>query len=140
MGGSEKGCEWHLGVTVNKNKISKPKISLINHIDTPPNTTSINMKEIADSGENIHLSRKSTHTMAPAMMDNEMKARLIDGITMESTHIATLQLPGLSKLARQIHIFPKMKTAPLISLGVLCDDGCTIILNKQAMSIHNNGE
>ena len=59
---------------------------------------------------------------------------------MESTHIATLQLPGLSKLSRQIQIFPKMQTAPLISLGVLCDDVCTITLDKQAMYIQNNGE
>ena len=60
-----------------------------------------------------------------------MKARLPDGSTMESTHIATLQLPGLSKQAKQIQIFPKMKTSPLISLGVLFDDGCTITLEKK---------
>ena len=54
--------------------------------------------------------------------------------------IATLQIPGISKLVRQIHIFPKMQTAPLVSLGVLCDDVCTTTLYKQAMSINNNGE
>ena len=69
-----------------------------------------------------------------------MKARLTDVSTMELTHIATLQLPGLSRLARQIHIFPKMQTSPLILLGVLCDYGCTITLDKQEISIQNNGE
>ena len=69
-----------------------------------------------------------------------MTAILPDGSTMESSHIATLQLPGLRNQARQIHIFPKMKTAPLISLGVLCGDGCTITLDKQDMSVHNNGQ
>ena len=58
------------------------------------------MLEISDSGENIHLARQSTPTMAPVIMDNEMKERLPDGSTMELTHIATLQLPGLSRLAR----------------------------------------
>ena len=58
--------------------------------------------------------------MAPVIMDNEIKARLPYGITMELTHKTTIQLPDISKLARQIHIFPKMQTAPLISLGVLC--------------------
>ena len=33
-----------------------------------------------------------------------------------------------------------MKTDPLISLGVLCDYGCTITLDKQDMSVHNNGQ
>ena len=59
---------------------------------------------------------------------------------MEYTHIATLQLPGLSKQARKIHIFPKIQIAPLIPLEVLCDDGYTITLEKQEMSIEKNGE
>ena len=98
------------------------------------------MLVIADSGAHIYLVRQVTPTMVPVIMDIEMKARLPDGSTMESTHIATLQLPGVSRLVRQIHIFPKIQIAPLISLGVLCDDGCTITLYKQAMSIHKNGE
>ena len=59
---------------------------------------------------------------------------------MESSHIATVQFSGLSKKARQIHIFPKMKTAPLISLVVLFYDGCTITLDKQDMSVQKNGQ
>ena len=70
MGGSEKGCELKLGCMYNKIKISNPKISLINHIDTPTNPTSTNMLSIADSGENIHLAIQTTPTMAPVIMDN----------------------------------------------------------------------
>ena len=33
-----------------------------------------------------------------------------------------------------------MNTVPLTSLGVLCDDGCTITLDKQDMSVQNNGK
>ena len=72
------------------------------------------MLAIADSGANIHLEKQSKTTMAPVIMSNKMKSRLPDGITMESSHIMTLQLPGLSKQVRQIHIFPKIKTPPLI--------------------------
>ena len=140
MGGIEKGCELRLGSIYNKIKISNPKISLANHIYTPPNSNSTNILSITDYGANIHLVRQSISTMAPLIMDNEMKVRLSDGSTIDSTHIATLQIPGLRKLARQIHIFPKMQTAPLISLGVSCNYGCTITIYKQAMSIHNNGE
>ena len=60
-----------------------------------------------------------------------MKEILPDGSTMESTHIETLQILGLSKQSRQIHIPPKMQTPPLLSLGVLCDDICTITLDKE---------
>ena len=98
------------------------------------------MLAIAGSGANIHLARQATSTMDPLVIDNEIKARLPDGSTMESTHIATLQLPGISKIVIQIHILPKMQTAPSISLGFLCDYGCTITLDKLTISIHNNGE
>ena len=59
-----------LGEIDNKIKISNPKISLTIHIDTPPNPTSTNMIEIADSGTNIHLARQATHKMVRVIMDN----------------------------------------------------------------------
>ena len=58
------------------------------------------MLAITDSGANIYLAKQATPTMAPAITENYMKARLPDGITMDYTHIETLHLPGISKLAR----------------------------------------
>ena len=78
--------------------------------------------------------------MASFITPNDTTLRLQDGITMESSNIAALQIPGLSKQARQIHIYPKIKTAPLLSLGVLCDNGFTITLQKQDISVQNNGQ
>ena len=72
------------------------------------------MLSIADSGANIHLAKLSTPLMAPVTIENDMKEGLPDGSTMESTHIATLQLPGLGKQVRQIHICPNIQTDPLI--------------------------
>ena len=57
---------------------------------------------------------------------------------MESSYIATLQLPGLRKQARQIHVLPKMKTSLLISLEVVCDYGYIITPEQQDMSVQNN--
>ena len=76
--------------------------------------------------------------MAPVIISNEIIERLPDRSTMDSSHIVTLHLPGISKQARHIHILPQMKTAPLISLGVLSDDGFTITLDKQDMSVQEN--
>ena len=78
--------------------------------------------------------------MAPVTTSNGIIARPPDGIKMEYSHIVTLQLPGLSKQARQTHIDPKMKKAPLILLGVLFYYGCTITLDKQEMSVQKNGQ
>ena len=98
------------------------------------------MLAIADSSVNIHPARQATPKMDPVVMENEMKARLPDGRTMDYTHITILHLQGLIIQARHIHISPKMQTAPLISLGVQCDDGCTTTIDKQEISNQNNGK
>ena len=87
--------------------ISTPKLSFINNIGTPPNYPSKHMLEIAESGANIHLVKQATKTRTPVIMRNYTTARPQDGITMESSHIVTLKLPGLRKQARHIHISPK---------------------------------
>ena len=76
--------------------------------------------------------------MPPVNMSNDMTARQPYVSTTDYSNIATLQKPGLSKKSRQIHIFPKMQRYPLISLGVLCDYGCTNTLDKQDMSVQKN--
>ena len=125
---------------VNKLEMSNPKNSLINCISTTPIYPVKNTLEIVDSGMNKHLSNQATKTKAPVIISNEMKEILTDGITMESSHIAKLHITGPSKQSRHIQTVPKTKTSPLISLGVLCDDGWTITLDKQDMSVQKNGK
>ena len=78
-------------------------------------------------------SKTSHHYNGPYNNVKKITARQPDESTMEPLHITTLQLSGLSKQSRKIHIFPKMKTAPLISLVVLYVDGCTTALDKKEM-------
>ena len=80
--------------------MTNPKISLMNCIRTPPKSPSKNTLEVADSGANLHLAKQATTTMAPVIISNEIPARLPHESTMESSQIATLQLPGIIKQAR----------------------------------------
>ena len=113
---------------MNKIKMSTHKISLINNIGTPPNSTIKYTPANSESGANIHLSNKSTPTMPIVIMSKELILWLIDGSTMESSHVVTLQIPGITPKAIKIHISPKTRIAALIFLGVLFDDVCTITL------------
>ena len=99
---------------MNKIKILTPKISLINNIGTPSNSPRHYKLEIADSGANIHISNEATPTMDPVIIPTNITLRLIDGNTMELSHAMTLQIPGITKKTRQIHIFPKIRTVSLI--------------------------
>ena len=92
----------------------------------------------AGTSHHIHLSKQATTTMAPFLMSNNIASKLPDWIKIESSHVVTIQLPGISKQDSQIHIFPKMRIAPLMSLGVLCDYVCTIRQDKQEISVQNN--
>ena len=64
---------------------------------------------------------------------------LPNGGTMTSTHTQILDIPSLPKDACTQHLFPEMRTTGLLSIGQLCDHGCTakfscsrlIICNKQ---------
>ena len=76
--------------------------------------------------------------MAPVIITNDTTARIPHGSTMESSHTETHQLPGLRKQYRKIKIYKKMKASSLISLGVLCDDICTITIDKKYMSVQKN--
>ena len=84
--------------------MSNPKISLINCIETPPNSPSKNTLLIADSGANIQQEKQGATKMSPVIISNDMTKRLIDEITLESSKIATLQISGPIKQACQIHI------------------------------------
>ena len=125
---------------MNKIKIRIPKISSNNSIRISHTYPGNYTLAIADSGVNILLANEATPTMVPGLMSNNITARLPDGITMESSHVATLQLSGLTKKAIQIHSYPKIITSPLILLGILCDDGCTITLDQHDMQFQNNGQ
>ena len=98
------------------------------------------MLAITDSSENIHLEKQAITITPPLIISNETIARLPDGNTMESSHIATIQISGIIKQEMQIHILPNTKIAPLISLGLLCDGGCNITLDKKDMSVQKNGQ
>ena len=86
---------------------------------------------ITESGANIHIANQATPTMAPVIISKDMTERIPDRITIELSYVATPQLIGMSKTYTQIHINPKMRTAPLILLGVLCDYGFSITLDQQ---------
>ena len=105
-------------------------MSLTYNIKTLPNSPTKDNLSVTEFGMNIHLSNISTPTVAPVTCTHTTEEKLPDGKTMESTHVATLPIPGMSKKAKIIQIYPTMKTAPLICLEVLCYDGCTNTRDK----------
>jgi hypothetical protein len=59
---------------------------------------------------------------------------LPDGATILSTHTGLLQIPGLPASARLAHIFPSLQSNSLLSIGQLCDHGCSSIFTNNAVT------
>ena len=60
---------------------------------------------------------------------------MLDGNTVMSTHTYLLNLPNLPPEARQGHIFPQFSAGALLSIGVLCNHGCTADLDATSIRI-----
>jgi len=85
-------------------------------------------KAIADTGCTGHyINEKTPQTPVHVPTHSLPTVKLPDGSTISATHAAELPLPNvLSKQATLAYSFPTMSN-PLISIGQLCDDGCTAI-------------
>ena len=57
---------------------------------------------------------------------------------MHSTFEAELNLPLLPLAARTGHIVPALATFPLISMGQLCDAGCTVDFTATDVTVRHN--
>eukprot|EP00978_Attheya_sp_CCMP212_P006284 scaffold14236_cov54-Attheya_sp.AAC.6 len=68
-----------------------------------------------------------------------IQVQLPDGSSIESSHKANLNIPGLPAAASESHIFPSLTSGSLLSIGQLCDHNCDVHFNKKNVLIqHEN--
>jgi hypothetical protein len=65
---------------------------------------------------------------------------LPNGTIITSTHTATLPFPLLPAKAIEAHIFPHLRNHALLSIGVLCDSGCTVAFEQERVQVHYKGQ
>jgi hypothetical protein len=68
---------------------------------------------------------------------NPLRVRLPNGTTMDSTHIASLEIPELSATAAVAHVFPAILHNSLFSLGNLCNEGYSVTFTIYNVTISN---
>lgn len=61
-----------------------------------------------------------------------------NGSVMYSTHVAELDVPSLPPAARECHIVPALHNQSLLSIGHLCDAGCSIELDATSLTVRYN--
>ena len=58
---------------------------------------------------------------------------------MTSTHTAEIPLPLLPPAARKVHLFPRLASGSLLSIGQLCDFGCEAFFDATTMRVMLDG-
>ena len=94
---------------------------------------------ITDTGCTGHYIHITTPHLNRTLANPGISVLLPDGNTIHSTHTATLDLPHLPPAARIAHIFPTLSSGSLLSIGLLCDHGCTATFNPHTVDITLDG-
>ena len=66
---------------------------------------------------------------------NSIVVAQANGETIQSTHIANMNLPTLSSEAKIGHVIPYLSSVSLLSIGQLCDDDCLALFTKEKVFI-----
>jgi hypothetical protein len=94
---------------------------------------------IVDSGCTCHFILVTAPCLNKVTSRNPLTVRLPNGATMESSHTADLDIPGLNAAASKAHVFPGMAHHSLLSVGQLCDDGYIVTFQQDTVTICNSG-
>jgi hypothetical protein len=133
MGGSQADKEWCVRVTTLNNK------SFFEDCQTHP-LLKPHETAIVDSGCTGHFLLVNAPCLNKVKSQNQLTVWLPNGATMESSHTAVLNIPELNKAASIAHVFPGLANHYLLSVGQLCNEGCTVTFRNASVAICNSQE
>ena len=94
---------------------------------------------IADSGSTSHFCTIRAPVINKRPANPPIGIENANGSIMYSTHEAELDIPNLPLAARHVHIVPELSNFSLISIGQLCDSDCSVIFDRNMVTVsHNN--
>jgi hypothetical protein len=92
---------------------------------------------IADSNCNRHFIMVNGPCSDIEPATKPIHVQLPDGKTIASTHTGLSNLLSLLLAAHQAHLFPDLTSSLLLSIGQLCDAGCTALFKHTTITIHS---
>ena len=103
---------------------------------------------VADTGATAHFFEQQHHHLVHTTIPVTHVTPTAKGIsvllpnqaTMQSSHTGLLNLPALPLQARKVHLFPKLASGSLLSIGQLCDAGCQATFDRHHLRIYYNNK
>jgi hypothetical protein len=94
---------------------------------------------LLDSGCTAHFLLANDKCSNKKSTTTPLAVRLPKGDTITSTHTAMLNMTSLPQAASQAHILPGLAQHSLLSVGQLCDSGCSATFTASNVTV-TNGE
>jgi hypothetical protein len=94
---------------------------------------------LLDSGCTAHFLLANAKCSNKKSTTTSLAVRLPNGDTVKSTHTATLNMPSLPHVSIQAHILPGLSQHSLLSVGQMCDSGCSVTFTALKVTV-TNGE
>ena len=99
---------------------------------------------ILDTGATHHFYNMPVSTTTAPHLRNitptsdGIEVLLPNSTTIKSTHQANINLPSLPTSATSVHLFPSLASGSLLSIGQLCDSGCSATFTKTDAIVTRN--
>jgi hypothetical protein len=110
----------------------------MNYLNLTPSQPS-SRTALLDSGCTAHFLLATAKCSDKQSTTTPLKVRLPNGDTITSTHTANLNMPSLSQATRRAHILPGLAQQSLLSVGQICDSGCSVTFTASNVMVTNGG-
>jgi hypothetical protein len=90
---------------------------------------------ILDSGCTINILSAAAPCSDKQAAHVPLNVNMPNGTTVQSSHTCNLLLTDLSPQSRQAHILPGLVHKSLISVGQLCDNGCSFTFTQDKVTV-----
>jgi hypothetical protein len=92
---------------------------------------------LLESGCTAHFLLANTKFSNKKSTTTPLAVRLPNGDTITSTHTAKLNMPSLQHAARQAHILRGLSQHLFLSVGKMCDSGCSVMFTASNVTVTN---
>jgi hypothetical protein len=93
---------------------------------------------IVDSGCTGHFLLVNALCLNKVKSQTPLAVRLPNGVTMESSHTAELNIPELNAASSIAHVFPGMANHSLLSVRQLCNEGYIVTFKNASVTVCNS--
>jgi hypothetical protein len=116
---------------------NKTKVTFAYNTSLPPSYQ--NNDAILDSGTTGNYLTVDSAVTNIKPTPNGIQAKIPDGTILQATHQCELRLPNLPPKARVAHVFKEFHN-PLLSIALLCDNGCEVIFANTNVTVQHNAK